>query len=112
MEMPLDTNERLDDLRQKYADVFLAMEQEGLTFSRVQIQDGKMAIQGTAESVEAKERVSRRLAQVDSNWDREVAFDIRTEEQQPHAPNTGQTTVNTAEEFTHGAGEPGPKGTR
>lgn len=106
MDTRLDTNDRLDELKLRYADAFRAIEEEGLTLSRLQIQDGKMMIQGTADSLDAKDRVVNRLLAVDPNWENQVVLDIRTEEQQPHLPNTGQTTVNTAEEFTHGSGSP------
>lgn len=111
MDTRLFTNDRLDELKRKYADTFRAMEEEGLTLSRLQIQDGKMMIQGTADSVAAKTRVLDRLHAIDAAWEKEVILDIRTEEQQPHVPATGQTAVNTAEEFTHGSGSPDKTGT-
>lgn len=99
------TGERVEQLRRRYDAAFRAIEKERINLNQVYEREGKLFIQGTAPSAEAKRAVERRLEQVNPDWSREVVLDLRA----PGAlqPHTGQTVVNTSEDFSLGADDTG-----
>lgn len=94
-----DTNSTADALKQKYASVFQLLDQLKVHLHRVQLQDGKLYVQGTAESEQAKNKVLDAIKAVDPGWERDLTCEIRTEAGQS-PDNSGQTTVNTSQDFS------------
>ena len=97
----MDTNQKLEALKHRYQSVFDVLEQEGVSLSQVRMQDDKLMIQGAVDSEVAKEKVLGALGRVNPTWQDEVICDIRTEASQTEAPHTGQTVVNTSQDFTN-----------
>lgn len=97
----MDTNQQLEQMKQKYQPVFRAIDQQQVHLTHVHIQDGKLFIQGAAMSESAKNKVWDEIKRVNPNWQNDLTCDIRVEAQQPPAmSSTGQTTVNTAQDFS------------
>jgi nucleoid-associated protein YgaU len=66
----------LEQMKQKYAAVFNAIQQQQVRLSHVHIQDNKLFIQGAAPSDQAKNRVWDSIKQVNPNWSQELTADI------------------------------------
>ena len=71
-----NTDQQLDQLKQKYAGVLRTIEQQGVRLSHVHVQDNKLFIQGTAPSQDAKNRVWDQIKQVNPNWASDLTADI------------------------------------
>jgi nucleoid-associated protein YgaU len=80
-------NDRLEQMKQKYASVLTTVQQQQIQLSHVHIQDNKLFIQGSAPSEQAKNKVWDEIKQVNPNWAQELTADITVD---PHA-NGGQS---------------------
>jgi nucleoid-associated protein YgaU len=69
-------NTQLEQMKQKYASVLTAIDQQQIRLSHVHIQDNKLFIQGLAPSEEAKNRVWDQIKQVNPNWAEELIADL------------------------------------
>ena len=69
-------NKQLEQMKQKYASVLTAIEQQQVRLSHVHIQDNKLFIQGVAPSEQAKNRVWDQIKQVNPNWAQDLTADI------------------------------------
>ena len=69
-------NTQLEPMKQKYASVLTAIDQQQIRLSHVHIQDNKLFIQGVAPSEEAKNRVWDQIKQVNPNWAEELIADL------------------------------------
>ena len=83
------TDQKLEELKSKYAAVFTAIGQQGISLSHVNIQDNKLYISGTAKSEAAKNKIWDQIKQVNPSWQSEVIADI-TVDQQAAAAAAGQ----------------------
>jgi nucleoid-associated protein YgaU len=86
----------LDQMKQKYASVLSAIQQQQVQLTHVHIQDNKLFIQGTAPSEQAKNKVWDQIKQVNPNWAQELTADIRVDPigqaARATAPEGGQRT--------------------
>jgi nucleoid-associated protein YgaU len=83
-------DQKLEQMKQKYASVLNTVQQERVQLSHVHIQDGKFFIQGNAPSEEAKNKVWDQIKTVNPNWSQELVADIRVDQngsQQQTAPS-------------------------
>jgi LysM repeat protein len=80
--MPTATDQRLEQLRQKYQSVFNMIQQQQIRLAHVHIQDNKLFVQGDAPSEDAKNRVWDQIKLVNPNWQSELTADIRVASQQ------------------------------
>ena len=69
-------NNQLDQLKQKYASVLSAIQQEQIQLSHVHLQDNKLFLQGVAPSEQAKNKVWDKIKQINPNWAQELTADI------------------------------------
>jgi nucleoid-associated protein YgaU len=69
-------NKQLEQMKQKYASVLTAIEQQQVRLSHVHIQDNKLFIQGVAPSEAAKNKVWDQIKQVNPNWAEDLTADI------------------------------------
>jgi LysM repeat protein len=63
-----DQNQRLEQLKQKYASVLNMIQQSGVRLSHVHVQNDKLYIQGEAPSQDVKNRVWDQIKLVDSSY--------------------------------------------
>jgi hypothetical protein len=68
--------DNLEQMKQKYASVLAAVEQQQVRLSHVHMQDNKLFIQGVAPSEQAKNRVWDQIKLVNPNWQQELTADI------------------------------------
>jgi len=94
----------LEQMKQKYAAVLTAAQQEQVRMTHVHIQDNKLFIQGVAPSEQAKNKVWDQIKQVNPNWAQELTADITVD---TSAKPAGQsTTAGSAERsYTVQAGD-------
>jgi nucleoid-associated protein YgaU len=83
-------DQKLDQMKQKYASVLNTVQQERVQLTHVHIQDGKLFIQGTAPSEQAKNKVWDQIKLVNPNWSQELVADIGVDQsaQQQAAPTS------------------------
>ena len=66
----------LDQMKQKYAAVLSAIQQQQVRLSHIHIQDNKFFLQGVAPSEGAKNKVWDEIKLVNPNWSQELIADI------------------------------------
>jgi nucleoid-associated protein YgaU len=71
--------DQLDEMKKKYATVLSTIEQQQVELSHVNMQDGKLFIQGVAPSEEAKNKVWDQIKLVNADWVKEVIVDINVD---------------------------------
>ncbi len=80
-------DQKLEQMKQKYASVLNMVQQQQVQLSHVNMQDGKLFIQGTAPSEQAKNKVWDQIKLVNPNWNQDLICDIRVnqtaQQQQP-----------------------------
>ncbi len=76
--MATSQDERLNALKQKYQQVFTAIDQQQVRLEHVHVQDNKLYISGVAPSTEAKNKVWDQIKQVDPMFS-DLTADIRVE---------------------------------
>jgi nucleoid-associated protein YgaU len=70
------SDNQLEQMKQKYASVLKAIEQQQVRLSHIHIQDNKLFIQGVAPSEQAKNKVWDQIKQVNPNWAQELTADL------------------------------------
>lgn len=105
-------DQKLDELKGKYAAVFSTIGQQGVSLSHVHIQDNKLYIAGTAKSEEAKNQVWNQIKQVNPNWQSDLICDITVDAQaagasagQSYGSPTTQSGQSGARTYTVQAGD-------
>ncbi len=73
-------DQKLEQMKQKYASVLNTIQQQGVQLSHVHIQDGKLFIQGNAPSEQAKNKVWDQIKLVNPNWNQELVCDLRVDQ--------------------------------
>lgn len=94
------TDQKLEEMKGKYAAVFTAIGQQGVSLSHVNMQDNKLYIAGTAKSEDAKNKIWDSIKQANPNWQSELIADI-TVDQQAAAASAGQGTVQGSKARTY-----------
>jgi nucleoid-associated protein YgaU len=84
-------DKRLDQMKQKYASVLMAIQQQQIRLSHVHIQDNKLFIQGSAPSEEAKNKVWDQIKQVNPNWAEDLTADLTVDADAKAAQAQGAT---------------------
>jgi len=101
-------NNQLEQMKQKYASVLAAVQQQQVQLSHVHIQDNKLFIQGIAPSEQAKNKVWDEIKRVNPNWAQELTADITVDagsQQTPSASGgSGLTLSNPAIRSPRSAG--------
>ena len=93
-------DQKLEEMKGKYAAVFTAIGQQGVSLSHVNMQDNKLYISGTAKSEDAKNKIWDQIKQSNPNWQSELIADI-TVDQQAAAASAGQGTVQESKARTY-----------
>jgi nucleoid-associated protein YgaU len=70
------SDNRLEQMKQKYASVLTTIQQQQIRLSHVHIQDNKLFIEGLAPSEQAKNKVWDQIKLVNPNWAQELTADI------------------------------------
>lgn len=89
-----NTEQRLNELKQKYGSVLRLIEQQGIRLQNLHVQDNKLFIKGTAPTPEAKNRVWDQIKLVDPGYS-DLVCDLMSEPStQAHAaaPSAGGQT--------------------
>jgi nucleoid-associated protein YgaU len=73
-----NTEQRLNELKQKYASVLNLIQQQGIRLSHVHVQDDKLFIQGVAPSEDAKNQVWNQIKLVNPQYN-DLTADITVE---------------------------------
>jgi hypothetical protein len=101
----MNTEDRFDQLKQKFQSGLRALEQQGASIQMMNIQDNRLVVRAAVSSSTERDRIIAAFRQVDPSLD-EVHVDIRAEGE-GNVPATGQTTVQTSQSFSQ-QGEPPP----
>jgi len=72
------TDQRLTELKQKYASVLTMIQQQGIRLSHVHVQDDKLFIQGVASSENAKNAVWTQIKAINPQYN-DITADITVE---------------------------------
>jgi hypothetical protein len=101
----MNTDDRFDQLKQKFQPALRALEQQGASIQMMNIQDNRLVVRAAVSTPAERDRIFAAFRQVDPSL-QEVHVDIRSKAE-GHMPATGQTTVQTSQEFSQ-QGEPPP----
>ena len=71
-----NTDQRFNDLKQKYASVLRTIEQSGIRLQNLHVQDNKLFIKGTAPSDAVKNKVWDQIKLVDPSYSNDLMADI------------------------------------
>ena len=93
--MATATDQQLDQLKQKYQQVFEVIQQQQVRLTHVHIVDNKLFIQGDASSEQAKNKVWDAIKSTNPNWQNDLTADIRVTggTQQASASQQGNSTA-------------------
>jgi len=91
--------QKLEQMKQKYASVLSEVQKQGVQLSHIHIQDGKLFIQGEAPSDQAKNRVWDEIKRVNANWQQELTADITVSATAPRS--MGASPGSTGQEQTY-----------
>ena len=69
-------DQQLEQMKQKYAAVLTTVQQLQVQLSHVNMQGGKLFIQGAAPSEQAKNKVWDQIKQTNPNWAQDLVADI------------------------------------
>ena len=106
--MATATDQQLDQLKQKYQQVFQVIQQQQVRLTHVHIMDNKLFIQGDASSEQAKNQVWDAIKSTNPNWQNDLTADIRVTggTQQAGASQQGNQASSTAQRtYTVKAGD-------
>ena len=97
-----EQNQRLDELKKKYAAVLSAIPQLGIRLSHVHVQDDKLFIQGEAPSDEAKNKLWDRIKLEDPYYEKDLTADITVSETAASqaASKTGSVAAGVLQTYT------------
>ena len=85
-----NTEQRLEELKGKYASVLNTIQQQGVRLAHLHVQDNKLFLQGTAPSQDAKNRVWDQIKLVNPNYD-DITADLTVDPgAQPGAQQSAQ----------------------
>ncbi len=100
------TDQKLEEMKGKYASVFSAIGQQGISLSHVNMQDNKLYIAGTAKSEDAKNKVWDAIKQANSSWQNELVADITVDQQAASASaGSGSGQQSQARTYTVQSGD-------
>lgn len=74
--MAVATDQRLSELKQKYASVLRTIEQQGVRLANVHVENNKLLIRGEAPSADAKNRVWDQIKLVDPSYSSDLVVDV------------------------------------
>jgi division protein CdvB (Snf7/Vps24/ESCRT-III family) len=94
----MDSQERFQRLKSKYAPVLRVLDQSQARIQEMDVQNDRLMIRAAVSSTDLRDRVLDEIARLDESLS-EVIPDIRVEGR-PNVPTTGQTTVNTSQDFS------------
>ena len=95
----MDSNQRFAQLKQKYRPVFEFISRQPLQIQNLDVQNDKLVIRGVAPSEGLEGRILQQIERIDPSFS-DVTPDIRIEAKD-NAPNTGETQVQTSQDFSH-----------
>ncbi|HEX8072622.1 MAG TPA: LysM peptidoglycan-binding domain-containing protein [Pyrinomonadaceae bacterium] len=84
-----NSQQRFDELKQKYQSVLNAADQQHIQFHNLHVQDNKLYIRGTAPSEDAKNKFWDQIKLVDPNFDQDLTADISVDESRAQAAAVG-----------------------
>ncbi|HUS06587.1 MAG TPA: LysM peptidoglycan-binding domain-containing protein [Bryobacteraceae bacterium] len=96
-----NTEQRLTELKQKYASVLNTIHQQGVRLSHVHVQDNKLFIQGAAPSEDAKNKIWDQIKLVNPQFD-DITADISVE---AGAESSRSRTADAGQTYTVQAGD-------
>ena len=96
---------QLEQMKQKYASVMTAIQQEQVQLSHVHIQDNKLFIQGMAPSEQAKSKVWEQIKMANPNWAQELTADITVDPNAKPAKAQGAAVGGQERTYTVKAGD-------
>ena len=70
------TDQRLNDLKQKYASVLNSIQQKGVRLSNVHVENNKLLIRGQAPSDAVKNQIWDQIKLVDASFSNDLVVDI------------------------------------
>lgn len=85
-----NTEQRLQELKNKYASVLSTIQQQGVRLAHVHVQDDKLFVQGAAPSQDAKNRVWDQIKAINPNYN-DITADITVDTSIP-APAQAQAS--------------------
>jgi nucleoid-associated protein YgaU len=96
----------LEELKQKYASVLRAVDQQQVRLQNLQVQDNKLLVRGEAPSQDAKNRVWDQIKLVNPQYD-DITADITVAAGavRAPAPSQQQSEAQTAQTYTVQAGD-------
>jgi len=92
--------QKLEQMKQKYASVLNEVQKQGVQLSHVHIQDNKLFIQGEAPSDQAKNRVWDEIKRVNANWQQELTADITVSASAPRTMGAGAGGTGQEQTYT------------
>lgn len=94
----MDSNQRFDALKQKYAPVLRLLDGSGISLQKLDVENDKLLIRAVVPSTELRDRILRELESIDGAA-LDSQPDIRIEAGE-NVPNTGQGKVQSDLEFS------------
>ena len=92
--------QKLEQMKQKYASVLSEVQKQGVQLSHIHIQDGKLFIQGEAPSDQAKNRVWDEIKRVNANWQQELTADLTVSASAPRTMGAGAGSTGQEQTYT------------
>lgn len=86
-----NTNQRLNELKQKYAAALRMIEQQGVRLQNVHVENNKLLIRGQAPSADAKNRVWDQIKLIDPSFSNDLVADITVDPNAPQSSSAGPT---------------------
>jgi LysM repeat protein len=101
-----DTDQRLNELKQKYGAVLRMIEQQGVRLANVHVENNKLLIRGQAPSQDAKNRVWDQIKLVDPSFSNDLVADISVDPNAaPAAPSAAGGAGTGGKTYTVKAGD-------
>jgi len=92
--------QKLEQMKQKYASVLNEVQKQQVSLSHVHIQDNKLFIQGEAPSDQAKNRVWDEIKRVNPNWQQDLTADITVSANAPRTMGAGAGSTGHEQSYT------------
>ena len=97
------TDQRLNELKQKYASVLNSIQQKGVRLSNVHVENNKLLIRGQAPSDAVKNQIWDQIKLVDASYSNDLVADITVD---PNAaPAAAAGSAGGAKTYTVKAGD-------
>jgi Uncharacterized protein containing LysM domain len=97
-----NTEQRLNELKGKYASVLNMIQQQGVRLSHVHVQDDKLFIQGVAPSEDAKNQIWNQIKLVNPQYN-DITADITVDASA--APSAGASQKSSGQSYTVQSGD-------